>query len=60
MMKSFSERTGLNVASFEAIINAIDECEWLGYPVIAQVTVDTYQGRQFNRCNDFAKNENTD
>lgn len=55
MMKSFSERTGFNVQSFAQIKEAIDEQEWIGAAVLAKVDVETYQGRQFNRCNDFSK-----
>lgn len=56
MIKSFGERTGFNVNTFDAIKEAIDEGEWVGTEVIAGVGVETYQGRQFNRCNDFSLN----
>jgi len=60
MMKSFGERTGLNVNSFQAIQEAIEEQEWIGEEVLAKVDVETYQGRQFNRCNDFSKDTTND
>ena len=60
MMKSFGERTGFNVNSFGAIKDAIDDGEWVGTPVIANVTVEVYQGRQFNRCNDFSLDSSND
>ncbi len=55
MMKAFGERTGLNVNNFEAIKEGIDDGDWIGVDVVANVGVETYQGRQFNRCNDFSK-----
>lgn len=54
MMRSFAERTGFNVNSFAAIKEAVDDAEWIGTPVIAKVDIEVYQGRQFNRCNDFS------
>ena len=59
MLKSFGERTELNVNSFDKIQEAIGDQEWIGHSVLARVDVEVYQGRQFNRCNDFSK-DNTD
>jgi len=60
MIQSFCERTGMNCKTFTAIQEAIDDSEWIGWQVVAQVEVETYQGRQFNRCNDFTRDTRED
>jgi hypothetical protein len=54
MMKQFSERTGFSIKDMATIREAITNQEWIGTEVVAKVDVETYEGRQFNRCNQFS------
>lgn len=55
MMKQFMDRTGLDISSFDAIKGHIDDADWIGIEVVGKVTVEVWEGRQFNRCDNFSK-----
>lgn len=52
-LKRFSKQTGLNVSSMDAVMEALENQEWLGLDVKIVLSVDSYKGMTFNRIEEL-------
>lgn len=57
MLKDFAEGLQVNMDSPTVIQTAIDEGDWVGLPVIAKISVDTYEGRVRNQVDRLTRNK---
>jgi hypothetical protein len=53
MIKEFQERMRINMNTPDAIIDAVENSEWIGIPVIVTIEVRSYEGRFSNQVNDM-------
>jgi hypothetical protein len=52
-LKRFAKQTKLNVSSMDAIMEALENQEWLGLDVKVVLSVDSYKGLMFNRVEEM-------
>ncbi|MFA5543024.1 MAG: hypothetical protein WDA47_04570 [Bacilli bacterium] len=45
MIKDFADKMKIDMSTPKAIVDAINNAEWIGIPVIVSVSIDQYQGR---------------
>ncbi len=59
-MKKCADKLGISMNTPQEIVTAVEEQDWIGLPVIASISIDTYEGDTRNVVDKMVRNTNED